>query len=547
MNADRTKIMVDTIFTEFAERCRNTGIAVVLRQSDGSIRSEDDLYPNSIINYALDHPSWIEAQNDLQTLKDGETLPLNIGAGLDAFVIAIAPRKAQRAYIVCLFLNDETKQNIPNSKQTEIPDEIRESLNKCFREFGGTTTAERKRLQSILEWRYRDLKKAVNRDDELGNLSEELANSYEVISLLLRIGEKMNVAQQPIEFIRSVCRELHDGVGFRWVGARLLPGLLQGSSFTGGLVSEGDSPTDRTALVQHTTELLINQNLQSAMVLNADVDPKLTEYQSLGSKILAHPLMRGEQLIGGIFACDKISGDNEINWGDIKMVEAAASHLQIFLDNASLYEDVQLMFIGTLDALTASIDAKDPYTCGHSRRVAYMSKMLAEAYGLETKIVDRIHIAGLVHDVGKIGIPEAILRKPGKLTDEEFDIIKRHPDIGARILRDIPHFEDVLPGVLYHHERYDGRGYPRGLEGEGIPLFGRIIAVADSFDAMSSTRQYRRAMPREKVLEEIRNGAGTQFDPEMAKVFLTLDYQEYDRMTDEDRAAGEVRDTREAA
>src|SRR5690606_20290161 len=134
----------------------------------------------------------------------------------------------------------------------------------------------------------------------------------------------------------------------------------------------------------------------------------------------------------------------------------------------------------------------------HSERVAYMATRLGEAIGLDAETAQRLHIAGLVHDVGKIGVPEAVLCKPGRLTDEEFKLIKLHPEIGHRILRDIPQLADVLPGVLSHHERWDGKGYPHGLAGEEIPMFGRLIAIADSFDAMSSTRTYRSAMPREK-------------------------------------------------
>jgi len=547
MISDRTNINSNAFFTKFAERCRKSDIGVVMCEADGSIRIQGDNYPKAFIDYIFSQSAWKNAPAELKSMKDGESKLITLIPGVEAFVIVSAPRKSQRIYVVCLFVDADMEAYLTNPESADIPAEVSSAAIECYRSCGGTTIMERQRLHGVLEWWYQDLKKDATQDAELGNLSEELANSYEVISLLLRIGEKMNVAQQPIEFIRSVCEELREGVGFRWVGARLLPGLLHSNTLAGGLVSEGDSPSDRATLIQQTTELLITHNLQSANVLNTDTDPEFTDYRALGRKILAHPLMCGDQLIGGIFACDKIGDVNEINWGDIKMVEAAASHLQIFLDNASLYEDVNLMFIGTLDALTASIDAKDPYTCGHSRRVAYMSRSLAEAIGLDAKIVDRIHIAGLVHDVGKIGIPEAILRKPGKLTDEEFEVIKRHPDIGARILRDIPRFEDVLPGVLYHHERYDGKGYPRGLKGEGIPLFGRIIAVADSFDAMSSTRQYRQAMPREKVLEEIRNGRGTQFDPDMAAAFLTLDYQEYDRMTEEDMEKSEFNDAREAA
>ena len=154
----------------------------------------------------------------------------------------------------------------------------------------------------------------------------------------------------------------------------------------------------------------------------------------------------------------------------------------------------------------------------------------------DERTVDRMHIAGLVHDVGKIGVPESVLLKSGRLTDEEFGLIRKHPEIGHRILKDIPRFQDVLPGVLHHHERWDGRGYPRGLEGEKIPLVARLIGLADSFDAMSSTRTYRAAMSRSRVLEEIGACTGTQFDPRLAPVFVAMDFSRYDEMVQEYRA-----------
>ena len=148
----------------------------------------------------------------------------------------------------------------------------------------------------------------------------------------------------------------------------------------------------------------------------------------------------------------------------------------------------------------------------------------------------RVYLSGLLHDVGKIGVPESVLTKPGRLTDEEFAAIRKHPTIGGQILGNIRQLQDIIPGVLYHHERWDGRGYPHMIAGENIPLMGRIICVADSFDAMSSTRTYRPALPLETVLEEIRRCAGTQFDPMLARLFVTLDFGPYQKAVEEQQA-----------
>jgi HD-GYP domain-containing protein (c-di-GMP phosphodiesterase class II) len=182
----------------------------------------------------------------------------------------------------------------------------------------------------------------------------------------------------------------------------------------------------------------------------------------------------------------------------------------------------QRMFAGTVLALINAIDAKDPYTRGHSDRVATFARILAEAASLPEDLVQRSYLCGIVHDLGKIGVPESVLCKPGRLTDDEFALIKAHPEIGHRILRDIPQLHEVLPGVLEHHEKWDGSGYPNRLAGESISMLGRIVCIADCFDAMTSARVYRPGRPVPEVLAEIDRCAGTHFDPELAKAFVAI-------------------------
>ena len=154
---------------------------------------------------------------------------------------------------------------------------------------------------------------------------------------------------------------------------------------------------------------------------------------------------------------------------------------------------------GVVRALTSAIDAKDPYTCGHSDRVARIAVRLADQLGCSSKDLETIYLSGLLHDIGKIGIDDQVLRKPGKLTEAEYEHIKVHAEIGYRILKDLKQLDQVLPVVRHHHEAWDGKGYPFGLAGEEIPLFARIVAVADAFDAMSSDRPYRKGIPDEKL------------------------------------------------
>ena len=176
----------------------------------------------------------------------------------------------------------------------------------------------------------------------------------------------------------------------------------------------------------------------------------------------------------------------------------------------------------TAQALASAIDAKDAYTHGHSTRVAEYSRNIARIAGKSEVKCQEIYFAALLHDVGKIGVPGKIINKVGALTDEEFEVVKTHPVIGKQILENIKQAPHICEGACYHHERYDGSGYPTGLAAEAIPDIGRIIAVADAYDAMTSKRSYRDILPQEKVRSEIESGIGTQFDPQYAKIMLEL-------------------------
>ena len=172
--------------------------------------------------------------------------------------------------------------------------------------------------------------------------------------------------------------------------------------------------------------------------------------------------------------------------------------------------------------LSRAIDARDAYTRGHSTRVTAIAEAIARRLNWDEERLELLQLGGPLHDVGKLAIPDELLRKPGRLDDEEMAQIREHPRLGARILLRLSAFRDALPYVLYHHERWDGTGYPSGKAGEEIPLEARVLAIADAFDAMTSDRPYRRALTRDEALAEIDRCAGTQFDPRIAEVFLEL-------------------------
>ena len=183
--------------------------------------------------------------------------------------------------------------------------------------------------------------------------------------------------------------------------------------------------------------------------------------------------------------------------------------------------DVKII-LQSMNTFISFIDAKDPYTRGHSKRVAMYAAEIAKRMGLSSDEVQNIYYAGLLHDAGKISIPDAVLNKPGKLTDEERLLIQNHTIAGGKMLKQMSSIRGIRETALYHHERYDGTGYPEGLRGEAIPLYARIVGVADSYDAMSSNRVYRRHLNKDEIIEEIQNGTGTQFDPDLVKYMVDL-------------------------
>ncbi len=207
---------------------------------------------------------------------------------------------------------------------------------------------------------------------------------------------------------------------------------------------------------------------------------------------------------------------------DAAILSPLLAILEMYGKGLARFRDLKELLVGLTRSLTAVIDAKDSYTLGHSERVARIAVEVARQLGLSEGELGDVYLAGLLHDIGKIGIQDHVLRKAGPLTAEEFEHTKQHVNIGYAILSDLRAIRNLLPGVLYHHENYDGTGYPDGLKGETIPLLARILAVADAYDSMSTTSAYREAMPCEQVEAELRTGTGTRWDPKVVDALLRV-------------------------
>lgn len=238
-----------------------------------------------------------------------------------------------------------------------------------------------------------------------------------------------------------------------------------------------------------------------------------------GGQLVTGALIRLDEQVD-VVALFRPDCAHAIESGDLLMLESLLAFGSHTIANCELHEKLSRMSFEVTRALVAAIDKKDPYTSGHSERVGLLCRLIGARLGLSAAELQVLEWAGLLHDVGKIGIPEEILMKPGKLTAEEFEVIKRHPRMGFEILRPIASFENVLGAVLYHHECPDGSGYPEGLKNQEIPLFAGIIHVADIFDALTSNRAYRSAFSMARAYEILRSDSGSKVDKRIAAAFL---------------------------
>jgi len=382
-------------------------------------------------------------------------------------------------------------------------------------------------------------------------VSGELAQVYEELVLLHKLSANMKVTESDCNYLQMACDSLTDIVSVEGI-AILLEKETEGSKEL--IISAGAGLIDidwhLAGVLQDRLEQEIFKGQEA--LLDSEIDtPFKYHWPDNIRNIIAVPLIgkskssktesgtnKAEINMIGIMVAINRQERADFDSIDSKLFNSVANGCAVFIENGRLFNDLKELFIGSLKALTNSIDAKDPYTRGHSERVAFISRWIVERLAvvdgnMDEDQIHRVYLAGLLHDVGKMGVTENVLCKKGKLTDEEYSCIKEHPTIGAGILGGIKQMHDIVPGVLCHHERMDGRGYPGGLKGEQVPVIARIISLADSFDAMTSRRTYRDAMNLDKALEQIKEGLGTQFDEQIGMVFLESDiYHLWDLIQD---------------
>ncbi|MFA5239826.1 MAG: HD domain-containing phosphohydrolase [Phycisphaerae bacterium] len=380
-------------------------------------------------------------------------------------------------------------------------------------------------------------------EKQIEMVSNELAQTYEELVLLHKIGINMKITEPDANFLQMACDSLAGIVSVEGM-AILLEKTVDGEKRL--VLPAGLGLIDLNERMAGILKNRLVEELNSGheALLDSEVDSHFKyDWPKNIKSIIAVPFWgKGKpashfaeetqangSIIGLMVAINRIDKP-DFDSTDAKLFNSVANGCAIFIDNGRLFRDLEELFVGSLKALTSSIDAKDPYTRGHSVRVAFISRWLAEKIDGKERLtpeqIHKIYLAGLLHDIGKMGVDDAVLRKKGKLTEQEMNDIRKHPSIGANILGEIKQMRDIVPGVLCHHERPDGKGYPHGLVDEQIPLMGKIIGLADSFDAMTSERTYRIAMTVEQARAEIEKGLGTQFDEKIGRIFINSDIQQ---------------------
>ncbi len=369
----------------------------------------------------------------------------------------------------------------------------------------------------LLERLLCNVYEADQRESRLRGESDELGARVERVQSQMRfvdgLASGLVLSKNPTELARSCVESLQQQVGAEACVLAVNDWHGQWQEYSFGRLPFGTKKFELLLdYFEGTTafDSIIRNHVAGGLI--SDEFPALRNF-------LLHPITDGNRHIGWVFLGNLPEG-REFGSGEARMTSTVAALLATHYCNRQLYEEQEEFVLQFVGSLVSTLDAKDRYTRGHSERVAAIARELGEELQLSAQDIKDIHTAGLLHDIGKIGINDAILQKPSALDPAEFDEVKQHPLIGYRILRGLKLFHKLLPGVRNHHEEYSGNGYPDRLRGRDIPLLARILAVADAYDAMRSDRPYRKGMPLAKVENIFREGAGTQWDPDVIAAYF---------------------------
>jgi len=501
----------------------NAPISEPLTQSAGSSHVISTLAaptaPSTAANWLHDLRHWFEAEFSLvQAAHDGA---VEIIAGpqltLSAEAAEAAARSASKRRIELLHPHDAVSMLI-------VPlGDVGEPRTAALAEL---TTLEPHRLVRSAELflaKARADRQAAEARRESAQLSKHIGATFEEITLIHRLTQNLSISQKPsllglqaLEWLLEVVPARGLALFFNTVYDEDLfqRDDLQGPNY----LIHGEVPLGADRFLELLEHLEARKTPRPVVVnhgIRGDADGRFAEV----GEFIVVPVVEGERQFGWLAAFNHNDG-GEFGTVEANLLGSVGTILGIHGGNIDLYKQQADMFEQTVRAMSSAIDAKDPYTRGHSDRVARVSVRLAQEMGCDRETLRSLYLGGLLHDVGKIGIDDGVLRKPGKLTDAEYEHIKTHVEIGYRILRGLRKTGHILPVVLHHHESWDGKGYPYGLSGTNIPFLARIVAVADAYDAMSSDRPYRKGMEDAKLDAIFRAGSGKQWDPDVVDAFF---------------------------
>lgn len=350
--------------------------------------------------------------------------------------------------------------------------------------------------------------------EEENLLFSRLVSLHEVTKILSLTRELDDLHKKFLDFCIKMVKADGGALFFTTADGKLSPALFQGV-WTQRAFWLNRHIYSSSLWVANSEEPLVIEQGQSP--LPGGVHPIPPELSSL----IALPLKTPSRTIG-VLNLARLPGKERFSSLDLEIINVLSSQASISIENVRLYYNIHDNYLKTIRAFALAVEAKDEYTHGHSENVMKYTVILAKHMGLSDAEIEHVKYAGLLHDIGKIGISEAILNKAAKLTDGEFSEIKKHPELGARIISDVPFLKSLVPMVLHHHEFYNGLGYPNGISGEVIPFGARILSVSDAYEAMTSNRPYRKSLPREVAFKILFDEKGKQFDPQIVDAFLDI-------------------------
>jgi HD-GYP domain-containing protein (c-di-GMP phosphodiesterase class II) len=414
----------------------------------------------------------------------------------------------------------QTKPVLPGERLKSILGAIAESLGfrAAFSAAGGAEAAPEEGSSTMVldefglrvslngpRSRHKQMVKVIGRvaaeiaeeEREAASLTQEIVDRYEQLSMLFEMSERLGSARDNKSRMQAILETAIESVSAR-EGCLL---LTNGGCQTAGPAGDA-GPSPRLCQISEKTIESRRPAVDERQYISL---PLLVDYQNV---IGALTLGAGSK---GVYRS-----------GELKLLSTLSSYAALLLESGRLYEDLEVLFFGTIRSMVEAIDAKHPMTRGHSERVRRYTARIGEALGMPAQELKRLELGALLHDVGKIGLPDSILNNNlRELTPAQWALVQQHPQIGTAILSPVSQLKDILPAIGEHHERIDGRGYPRGMKGPDISWYARIIAVADAFDAMTTERPYRAIFTQEQALGELRQHAGKQFDPRIVELFAS--------------------------